>query len=1493
MVTYTPFKALHGAKIEDDGNAEINVERYSGANIRIQSQASAGRIETTNSHELWLGANATGRIEIQSGGLVSIPGALTVSGTFNATLATAAQTNITSLGSLSSLDVNGDATVSGNLSLDGSNKELRFYEGSNYVGFEAPALSANKIWVLPASDGSANQALTTDGSGNFQWSSASSIAGAGSNLSLANGTNNRIVTAVDGSNLNGEANLTFDGSTLTVAGNALVANNGSVKANGSGSLLLGNTSSGVIKVHGNTTNSIIEGYANHLVLQTVRDDDDIIFNVNAGGTDSDSTVVEAMRIHGPDGNVGIGTTSPTPILHIKADNSTTDMNSAGAAGITIEQDGAGDAALSMLLSGTRRWMMGIDNSDADKLKFATGGTDVATGTIMTLASDGKVGIGTAAPDTTLHVEGSVLIDAFEAGAGAGLFFREGFLNTNQPSITVQDHSGANPDGLAISAYDGISFRLNAVEKARFDSAGKFGIGTTSPATVLHVESADNDIVRFKSTDDLATFTLQDNDTTAYFNASGGSAGHLSIGGNAGTHADNLNINVDTGNVGIGTNSPSHKLHLSDSSRVDIKFSKDSSEDHYIRKDGDYLRFRGHDDSTILMEMRNNSSSNHVSFPSGKVGIGTNTPSSLLHIHGDMGDGKEGILITRNDASTADTNLLGAIGFDSSDGNIPSKATEASAGIAAYAAEAHGTGDKGGDLVLFTSPIDQNDDTDALERVRITSEGYVGINTTDPCSKLHIGGYCRVFSDTSGYLDGNIFNSYSWSPMSDLSSPPIGFTINGAANENSIVYGQTPLGSDDNYYARGLLWRFQDSGDGNASGGFLTATPYPKIDINKSYRMSVWVKRSHLTEGAYYMGFYGYDGSYGSNVGVQDVSRRGTCDGAITTTGTFTANFSSGSATLTNISINTNLLVTGMSLFDVADGTFDGIPDNTTIQSIDSSSQITMSANATATGTGRGVNYGKTSITLDSGHSLLDGNGSTTRYAVLNNVDRISYTDIDNNVLTGIPLTGEYAISQAHADNAKIMQLETNAYFATGDLPEVDKWYLVVGYVQGQGDTDYTDRGAVYDGETGNRVAGAGNFQWWSQSTYVRNRVYMYYSDDNPEQIQHAFDPRFEEISGAPHINALLGGKITTGMTIKNDVATVTPTSGYVSLGEFGGVLEVKTLNGYLRLGATNGSYNHIVGENAKFYFNKPLVIDGGNTSGSAYQISSYASEDLVLATQDGAENRISIKSDTGNVGIGVTAPSEKLEVAGNIQLDDDNKLIVGTGGDLKIYHDGSNSYIDEEGTGSLIINSTQVALKGGSDAAENMATFIDNGAATLYHNNSSKFATTATGALVTGEIKTSLGNINSCVSYVYNRSDMNTSSANLKAVSNDASSSQNHWGFIMPKSGTVKYFTLNTRAQEVTSTAEQTWKINNNNNNSSSGEFFQIAVAKGATQDNTGVSGDATMELTQSPHSSTIWRGSVVVNHTFDAGDEIRIQRTNANSVDMGDTTGVMYVEFD
>jgi len=60
--------------------------------------------------------------------------------------------------------------------------ELRFYEGANYVGFEAPALSADQIWVLPSADGTANQVLKTDGSGNLGWVSTGGATTALDNL---------------------------------------------------------------------------------------------------------------------------------------------------------------------------------------------------------------------------------------------------------------------------------------------------------------------------------------------------------------------------------------------------------------------------------------------------------------------------------------------------------------------------------------------------------------------------------------------------------------------------------------------------------------------------------------------------------------------------------------------------------------------------------------------------------------------------------------------------------------------------------------------------------------------------------------------------------------------------------------------------------------------------------------------------------------------------------------------------------------------------------------------------------------------------------------------------------------------------------------------------------------------------------------------------------------------------------------------------------------
>ena len=78
--------------------------------------------------------------------------------------------------------------VEGDIKIGGSNNELRFYEGSNYVGFEAPALSADQIWVLPTADGTNGQVIQTNGSGTLSWTTISTGASSIDDLSDANAT---------------------------------------------------------------------------------------------------------------------------------------------------------------------------------------------------------------------------------------------------------------------------------------------------------------------------------------------------------------------------------------------------------------------------------------------------------------------------------------------------------------------------------------------------------------------------------------------------------------------------------------------------------------------------------------------------------------------------------------------------------------------------------------------------------------------------------------------------------------------------------------------------------------------------------------------------------------------------------------------------------------------------------------------------------------------------------------------------------------------------------------------------------------------------------------------------------------------------------------------------------------------------------------------------------------------------------------------------------
>jgi len=91
-----------------------------------------------------------------------------------------------------------------------------------------------------------------------------------------------------------------------------------------------------------------------------------------------------------------------------------------------------------------------------------------------------------------------------------------------------------------------------------------------------------------------------------------------------------------------------------------------------------------------------------------------------------------------------------------------------------------------------------------------------------------------------------------------------------------------------------------------------------------------------------------------------------------------------------------------------------------------------------------------------------------------------------------------------------------------------------------------------------------------------------------------------------------------------------------------------------------------------------------------------------------------------------------------LKVSDNTNINIGTGNDLKLYHDSSNSYVNSQGTGDLLIRGDDVKIQ---DAANghNMAVFTEDGSVDLYYDNSAKFATTNEGIQVTGFTSTTAG----------------------------------------------------------------------------------------------------------------------------------------------------------
>ncbi len=96
-------------------------------------------------------------------------------------------------------------------------------------------------------------------------------------------------------------------------------------------------------------------------------------------------------------------------------------------------------------------------------------------------------------------------------------------------------------------------------------------------------------------------------------------------------------------------------------------------------------------------------------------------------------------------------------------------------------------------------------------------------------------------------------------------------------------------------------------------------------------------------------------------------------------------------------------------------------------------------------------------------------------------------------------------------------------------------------------------------------------------------------------------------------------------------------------------------------------------------------------------------------------------------------------MTGDLSFGDNDKAIFGAGSDLQIYHDGSNSYIQDVGSGGLYLRGDGTVWIQNAAGTETKAEFVSNGKVGLYYDNAQKLATTSTGVDVTGNVSATGG----------------------------------------------------------------------------------------------------------------------------------------------------------
>ena len=458
-----------------------------------------------------------------------------------------------------------------------------------------------------------------------------------------------------------------------------------------------------------------------------------------------------------DGKVGIGTVTPSNVLHVHGADS----------GITVSAD-ASDRPHIRLVNGTAEML----RLSANNLYGAIG--DSSNSQRYMVFKNDFIGTNTqTAPNAQIHIgtataEGTAVNPALQIG-GANTY-RLGFYT--QAELGVID--AANGDsGLAIHTK-------TIGEAVRINADGEVGIGTNNPFGTIHTR-ADNTRIIFGPGATGANLAAQhrlefwegtptdansadanyaiEYDGTATYGGDGaflfrgyGSAANQVFGGINRQGTAFFGMNGASPRVGIGTTNPTNKLDI----RGNVTQIDGSPEYHFATSSATHYNWRIAAQEQVSQsfeiasgELTAGTSADSDTYTNrlvinanGNVGIGTNSPGSRLEIYNSATAGNTQLHI-HND-KTGDAAVIRLEGGRTSS-NDATQINFANTGNIGSAIRMYSAGSNEGDMRFYTSVTGTGDATQ--ERMRIEPGGNVGIGTADATAKLHVWGSTILQGDS--------------------------------------------------------------------------------------------------------------------------------------------------------------------------------------------------------------------------------------------------------------------------------------------------------------------------------------------------------------------------------------------------------------------------------------------------------------------------------------------------------------------------------------------------------------------------------------------------------------------------------------------------------------------------------------------------------------------------------------------------------------------------